>query len=705
MNQFSFLFSPTALALGHTLLYSLWQAFIVFICLRLILKMIPHASAKIKYSIGYIAYVSIACWFIVTLFIQLSAAARMAAYQQTFDTSTFQPVTFDPSVSGSSVFSFSYLNNYLPFIVCFYLLGIIWLAARLTYNYFQTNQLKTKTVSDLDEGWQQKIAELARKLNIEKKVNAYFSKHIDTPMMIGFFKPVILLPLAMINHLSTQQFEAILLHELAHIRRNDYLLNLLQSIIDTILFFNPFTWWITKNIREEREKCCDEMVLQLSDPYHYARALLALEEPLRNRILVMTAVGKRSQLLHRIKNIMEMKNNRINLRQKLVALLLIISASFSVAWLSPKENETAQKKQDLKKSFVVGDPGTAPFINSIFPFRFWVDSNPKVVAPLPPPPPPKPLAPLASVTPGTPPVPPVLPLSPVDNPPLPPLPPIVPLPPMIGDTLPPVTNYFNSKEWKQQQEAIRKSTAEMQKYFNSPEWKKQQEAIKKNSLAMKKYFDSPAWKKQQMEIQKNAASMQKYFKSKAWKDQQAMIQKNSASIQKYFNSPEWKKQQEDIQKSASKVQEYFNSPEWKKQEEEIQKSASKVQEYFNSPEWKKQEELIQRSADSMTHYFKSDAWKKQQEEMQKLFAENQKQRDESKNQLQELKAAVQKQQVELQKQEEVQNKKQRAESKKQLGELNAAIQKQKAELEKQQEEMKKSMQDQKDSQMEEGQKK
>ncbi|MGN6193631.1 MAG: M56 family metallopeptidase [Ginsengibacter sp.] len=647
MNQFSFLFSPTAMALGHTLLYSLLQAFVVFICLRLILKMIPHASAKIKYSVSFIAYITIALWFVVTLVVQLNAAQKILAYQQIVDTTAFSATSLDSMNSSSSVFSFSYLNNYLPFIVGFYLIGMLWFAIRLMCNYFQTNQLKTKGLTTIDEEWRQKIMQLAQKLNIEKKISAYFSKHIDTPMMIGFFKPVILLPLAMINHLSTQQFEAILLHELAHVRRNDYLLNLLQSIIDTILFFNPFTWWITKNIREEREKCCDEMVLQLSDPYHYARALLALEEPLRNRSLVMTAVGKRSQLFHRIKNIMEMKNNRINLRQKLVALLLIVSASFSVAWLSPKENETTQKKQDVK-SFVVGDPGTAPFINSIFPFRFWIDSNPKVVAPMPPPPPRPPLAPVASVNSAQPPVPPVAPVSPVGNPPSPPLPPLAPLPPMIGDTLPPVSNYFNSKEWKQQQEAIRKSTQEMQKYFQSDAWKKQQEAIKKNSLAMKKYFNSPAWKKQQMEIQKNAANMQKYFKSKAWKDQMAMVQKNTTE---YFKSPEWKKAQKDIQKN---ITEYFNSPEWKKAQEDIQKNASKVNEYFNSPEWKKQQELIKKSADSMTHYFKSDAWKKQMEDMQKSFAQTQKyfQSDEWKKQsadLKELKVKIQKQQAEYQK--------------------------------------------------------
>jgi beta-lactamase regulating signal transducer with metallopeptidase domain len=701
MNQFSFLFSPTALALGHTLLYSLLQAFVVFICLRLILKMIPHASAKIKYSVSFIAYITIALWFVVTLVVQLNAAQKTVAYQQIIDTTAFSATSLDSINSSSSVFSFSYLNNYLPFIVGFYLIGMLWFAIRLMYNYFQTNQLKTKGLTTIDEEWRQKIMQLAQKLNIEKKVSAYFSKHIDTPMMIGFFKPVILLPVAMINHLSIQQFEAILLHELAHIRRNDYLLNLLQSIIDTILFFNPFTWWITKNIREEREKCCDEMVLQLSNPYHYARALLALEEPLRNRSLVMTAVGKRSQLFHRIKNIMEMKNNRINLRQKLVALLLIVSASFSVAWLSPKENETSQKKQDIK-SFVVGDPGTAPFINSIFPFRFWIDSNPKVVAPMPPPPPP--LAPIASVNSAPPPVPPVPPVSPVGNPPSPPLPPLAPLPPMIGDTLPPVSNYFNSKEWKQQQEAIRKSTQEMQKYFQSDVWKKQQEAIKKNSLAMKKYFNSPAWKKQQKEIQKNAQNMQKYFQSKAWKDQMAMIQKNTTE---YFKSPEWKKAQEDIQKN---ITEYFNSPQWKKAQEDIQKNASKMNQYFNSPEWKKQQELIKKSADSMTHYFKSDAWKKQQENMQKAFVQTQNYFENPawKKQQDQLKDFVQKQVAESQKLQLKMNKfvkefaeKHLLESKEQQQQFQKYMEEQGSELKKQQGEMQKMIQAQQDSLQEE----
>jgi beta-lactamase regulating signal transducer with metallopeptidase domain len=609
MNHFSFLFSPTAKALGHSLLYSLWQAFIVFICLRLILRLIPNASARIKYSLSYFAYLGIAAWFVITLFHQLPLAQNELAFRVIIGQNALQQTTFEQttSISGSAL-SFSYLNNYLPWIVGFYLLGIVWFMMRLVYNYFHANTLKTSGLIALDASWQQRIVQLADTINIHQKVRAYFSRHVDTPMMIGFFKPVILLPLATMNHLSVQQFEAILLHELAHIRRNDYFLNLLQSIVDTILFFNPFTWWITKNIRDEREKCCDEMVLQLSDPYHYARALLALEEPLRNRALVMTAVGEHSQLLHRIKNIMEMKNNHINLRQKFVVFLVIAVASISVAWLSPRETR-ANPQTPLQIIGPRNSPGVKVLISNYFPLKPAADSVPKEIEPLPP------VVPLALNPPvPNPPAPQLAPLPP----PLPPIniavptPMTAPLPPLpalngMRDSLPPSTDYFNSKEWKKQQEAIKKSTAEIQKYFQSDVWKKQQQLIQKNSLAMKKYFNSPEWKKQQKEIQKSAAKMHQYFKSDVWEKQQAEIQKNASQVQKYFNSPEWKKQQEEIKRSADSISFYFKSDAWKKQQENMKKAFAQTQKYFESAEWKKQQEELKKAMMEVNKEMRKDA--------------------------------------------------------------------------------------------------
>ncbi len=625
MNHFSFLFSPAAQALGHSLLYSLWQAFIVFICLRLILKYIPNAAARIKYILSYFAYAGIACWFLITLFYQLWNLQNQLPYKEIISQNALQQTQFHPSVDQSfSIFSFSFLNDYLPFITAFYLFGILWFAARLFLSYFQSNQLKNKATTALEPQWQQRLLHLAQQINIQKKVCAYFSEYIETPMMIGFLKPVILLPLATMNHLSVQQFEAILLHELAHIRRNDYLFNLLQCVIDTLLFFNPFTWWITRYIRDEREKCCDEMVLELSDPHHYARALLALEEPHRKRALVMTAVSKQSQLFHRIKNIMEMKNNRVNLRQKFIALSVIATAIISVAWLTPKEpNATLSDKQmpvsKITYSLIGPSALTGFGVNNFF-AKSVIDSPPPPIEPIPPKPPkaPKEPLPLASNAAPLPPLPPLPPTpSVVPNPPAPPLPPMPPV--NQKDTVPQATNFFNSKEWKKQQEEIKKSTVAMEKYFQSDAWKKQQELIRKNSLTMQKYFNSPAWKKQQMEIEKSASKIQQYFNSPDWKKQQEEIQKNAAGLQQYFNSPEWKKKQEEIQKNGLQMQEYF-----KKHKDEIKHSTDSLMAYFKSDAWRKQQENLRKAMAETKHYFESADWKKQQEELKKAMEENKK---------------------------------------------------------------------------------
>ena len=604
MNPSIFLSSPTAQALGYTLVYSLWQSFIVFICLRLILKSIPHASSRFKYIISYLAHLGIAAWFVITFIQQLSIRQSEYISMQIIPHGIFQQPLSDHSATITGGLSFSFLNNYFPWLAAIYVIGMIWFSVRLMLNYFQSIRFRINGLSDLESEWLDHIEDMAGKMGIHQPVYTYISKYVTTPMMAGFFRPVILLPLATVTNLSPQQIEAIILHELAHIRRNDYLLNLVQSVIDTLLFFNPFAWWISKNIRNEREKCCDEMVLQLSDPYHYARALLALEEFGQNNFtLVMTAVNKRSQLLHRIKNIMEMKNKHINISQKLIALAIVISATISVAWLTPNEKKATAINTELQKPnktlFAVSATNALPHLaGNTSVLKLISDSDhPKLNAPLPPPPP----------IPPVPPVPPLAPLAPrPPAPPAPPIPPVAPLPSLsslnsLKDSFPSLGDYFKSDDWKKQQEEINKANEKLQQYFKGPEWKKQMKALSKST-----------------------ASIQKYFQSNAWKEQQKAIQSSTAGVQKYFNGPDWKKQQDEIKKSTEKMQQYFNSDKWKKQKDEIKHSTDSVKAYFKSEEWKKQQQNLQEVMLQTKKYFQSDEWKKQQDEFKKIFEENKK---------------------------------------------------------------------------------
>ncbi|MET0637553.1 MAG: M56 family metallopeptidase [Chitinophagaceae bacterium] len=160
--------------------------------------------------------------------------------------------------------------------------------------------------------WRLFVARVSQQMGIGKEVQVWLSEFVSSPVTIGYFKPIILLPVAALNQLTTQQTEAILLHELSHIKRFDYLINLTIKLIQAILYFNPFVKAFATIIEEEREKTCDNTVLQFQyEPHGYASALLALEREARQlQVLTIPASsGKKSQLLHRIESIMGIRKN------------------------------------------------------------------------------------------------------------------------------------------------------------------------------------------------------------------------------------------------------------------------------------------------------------------------------------------------------------------------------------------------------------
>ena len=150
-------------------------------------------------------------------------------------------------------------------------------------------------------------------MGIKKPVHIWISELVSSPVTIGYIKPVILVPLAAINHLSAQQMEAVLLHELSHIKRYDYLVNIIINFIQTVLYFNPFVKAFVKTVEREREKSCDEMVVQFQyDPHGYASALLILEKANHYpRPLAVAASGKKYDLLHRIELILGIRKKPV----------------------------------------------------------------------------------------------------------------------------------------------------------------------------------------------------------------------------------------------------------------------------------------------------------------------------------------------------------------------------------------------------------
>ncbi|CAL1517361.1 M56 family metallopeptidase [Chitinophaga sp. MM2321] len=342
-------------ALGWTILHAIWQAFFVYACLKIVLKLWPMASARIKYNLSMFSLAGIFTWFLITLYQQLQVLSQtkqlvlQLSAQQLAITGQPLPAVYQGQEEMATLFPS--LEMCLPVLVALYIAGMAVMIIKLVSDLLQLQQIRTKQVESMGEAWENHLEHLVAQLQLPRKVQLLVSRYIQVPVMLGFFKPVILLPIAMVNNLSEEQLEAILLHELAHIKRNDYLLNIFQSIVETILFFNPFVWLISKTIRQEREHCCDDLVIAGTvQPLHYARALIALEEyRLTANPLTMAIADNKQHLFHRIKRIMEMKTKHLNYSQKFLAVLIIATGLVSIAWLNPGKVEnhgTLTKEKD-----------------------------------------------------------------------------------------------------------------------------------------------------------------------------------------------------------------------------------------------------------------------------------------------------------------------------------------------------------------------
>ena len=340
-------------ALGSAILNSLWQCFLLWLIYETISVSYRSASAKFKNNLGTLLLFVSFGWFVSSFlfkFFNKQHLASPVAIAKGFSPDAPYTVHAD---SGFNTF-LSYASASLPYLSVAYIFLLFFLMSRLFAAYRYVYYISNKRLINPTKELQLFAFKAARNIGITKKISVWISHHIDVPATIGFVKPVILIPLASINNLSCQQLEAIILHELAHIKRNDYITNLIISVIETVLFFNPFTALLANSIKRERENCCDDFVLQYRyDPHSYASALLRLEESrMRKLKLAIGAVSGKNQLLSRIKRITNspVVSRQFYYGQKLIALILVTACICSVAWLSPKEKKSVITKLVVKEN-------------------------------------------------------------------------------------------------------------------------------------------------------------------------------------------------------------------------------------------------------------------------------------------------------------------------------------------------------------------
>lgn len=292
-------------SLGWATLNSFWQMALLW-CIYLAINSVFKTSSHKKYQLAVGAIITGFVWFAFTFVYYYNS------------TSVSSIALFNQTISESN----SILNIFLLSASVAYLSLLIFPSYRLFRNWKFVQKIKKEGLKKAELNYRLFVNKISAQLDITKKVLVYISELVSSPVTVGYLKPIILLPAAALSNLSPQQVEAILLHELSHIRRYDYLVNFLVNIISTFLYFNPFVKLFTRAIEEERENCCDQLVLQFGyDKVGYASALLTLEKLSATRhALALGATGK-NYLLSRIEKIVGMEQKKGFRRNQFAGLL------------------------------------------------------------------------------------------------------------------------------------------------------------------------------------------------------------------------------------------------------------------------------------------------------------------------------------------------------------------------------------------------
>jgi uncharacterized protein (TIGR03435 family) len=267
--------------LGSTLLHFLWQGALIAAVYAVARRLTARSSPNFRYVLACTALTLMAVSVTLT-WVLLGASAA----DQTGVTLAISKPGPAPSaahtVAGSFTAPFPALISpqHLGWVVAAWFAGVIALCLRLIASWISAEHLRSRNVRLAPVEWQQTLDRLKQCIRISRSVQLLVSARVNTPMVVGWLRPVVLTPIGALAGLPPDQIEALLLHELAHIRRHDYLVNVLQSIVETVLFYHPAVWWISSHIRAERELCCDDIAVSINgDALTYARALLEIACP------------------------------------------------------------------------------------------------------------------------------------------------------------------------------------------------------------------------------------------------------------------------------------------------------------------------------------------------------------------------------------------------------------------------------------------
>jgi GWxTD domain-containing protein len=291
---------PIADALSRTLFHFLWEGALIALVLAVAIRVFRPSSASTRYGLACAAMLAMVAAFGLTLAGCWPHSSTVAIPSKAPRLRVPPPVPFTwPATVPSGA------PSRLNWIVLAWMLGAGLLSLRSLMAWIAATRLRRSGAFPAGEIWRTKLERLSDRIRLSRPVTLLESCLTDVPVVVGFLRPAILVPAALFTGFPPDQLELILIHELAHIRRCDYLVNLLQSIVEDVLFYHPAVWWVSSVIRAERENCCDDIVVsETHNARGFAAALAALEQ---NRWAAQEAAlaANGGHLMNRVRRLLE----------------------------------------------------------------------------------------------------------------------------------------------------------------------------------------------------------------------------------------------------------------------------------------------------------------------------------------------------------------------------------------------------------------
>jgi GWxTD domain-containing protein len=376
--------TPLAGALGWTLLDSLWEGAILAAVLAALLPALRSARSRYGAACAAMLLLLGACG--VTLLCVMPDSAQAAH--------TLPPPAF-PGWNvrlGLGLFGAANpsLSAIVPWLAPFWMAGVFIFGLRQAAGWIYTSRLRRRGLCLAPEKWQRSFARLRARAGVSRPVALLESCMAEVPLVLGHFRPVVLMPVGLLTGLPAEQIEGILLHELAHVGRCDYLVNLLQRGVEGLLFYHPAVWWMGRVIRAERENCCDDVAVGIGGNVHeYAAALAALEQSRwSGRATALAATG--GSLMKRIRRLLYPARPQGAWTPLFAALIVMaVAAATMTAWQTPPAHPSGNgvspyvKWLDEEVVYIIDNRERASFLalttdeeRTMFIQQFWERRTP-----------------------------------------------------------------------------------------------------------------------------------------------------------------------------------------------------------------------------------------------------------------------------------------------------------------------------------------